>query len=93
MLWIFPLAYLSGFIIAFGIATWMQHRVDLPYLDRLQPEYQKAWHSPATVIVSILSWLGVIVIVYSALHFHGKVRLTYSNKPLWNKWLKNHNKL
>ena len=92
MIWIISiLTYILGYFISFGIITWMQGMVDLPYIKYRQPEFQKAWHNPTAVFVSLFSWLGVALVIYVCFQHHKTLGFKLSYAPLWNEWIKANN--
>ena len=87
------IVYITGFLIAFGITTWLQYMYEEPLMKIKQPLYQKAWHNKLTLIVSGFSWLGVMLAIYTSFSFHRGVGIHFSYKRLWSKWLKAHYKI
>lgn len=83
-------AYIIGYILCFGIITWMEHKMALPYIKTIQPDYQKSYHNPIAVFFSILSLIGVIVVAWYSFGKFKDIGVMFSYKKLWAEYFKYH---
>tara|TARA_R110002153_G_scaffold242511_1_gene397699 strand:+ start:1825 stop:2100 length:276 start_codon:yes stop_codon:yes gene_type:complete len=91
MVLLYIIIYLTGSILGYGIATWIQYKSEASVSRFIRPDYVKSYHNPLAIIGLLFSWASVLIYAIAAKELFGKIKIQYNYKSLWDNWNKKNN--
>lgn len=76
--------YLIGIILSFGIYVGAMHKLEIKEIDKIKPTYETVYEDKMAYLISIFSWLSILIILLIMICNKQTPTLKYSYKKLWD---------